>query len=130
MNYESVRKSASAGIRSAGFKMTARRSVPGEYDEVAGQPAAPTVQEWDVYGIKASLGKLTKYAEFSAHIKSLVEAGAIMLILEAVGYVPKIGDQIYLPGGSGGDSIWWTVQAADGLDPGGVDTMFNVMVLR
>ena len=129
MNYPALRKTAAGLIRSAGFQMTARRSVPGSYDEIQGKPAAPTIQEWPVYGIKASLGKLTKYAEFSSRLQSMIASGAIMLILEAVsGYVPVIGDEIYLPGAGGGNSQWWTVLAADGLDPGGIDTMFNVMV--
>jgi len=129
MNYAALRKTASGLIKSNGFLMTARRSTPGEYDETLGESAAPVVQEWPIYGIKASLGKLTKYAEFSTRRQSMIQSGAIMLILEALpDYVPSIGDQIFLPGLGGGNATWWTVLDADGLDPGGIDTMFNVLV--
>lgn len=131
MNYPSLAKTASALIRSAGFQMTARRSVPGEYDPTQGKPADPTVQEWQFYGVKGSLGKLTKYAEFSGltidQVATLVQSGAALLIAEVVnGYVPRKGDTIYLPDGASGR--WWTVEAADGLDPGGIDVIFNILV--
>lgn len=106
------------------MKMTFTRKTSAGYDAVLGKPTAPTSVDFPVWGIKASLGKVTKYAEYATKFQSLIAAGAIMLITEVTDYVPTKGDKVLV------GSDYWTVDVSDSTGPAGVDVLWVIMVVR
>ena len=124
MNYPAIQANTAKMIASYGFAMTLTRAGVGTFDPVSSTTTGATPQTWNVFGMKGNLGKLSRYSEFGLIIGSDIRKGDVLVLLEAGVVVPLPGDVLTMQGED------WTVLASDGLDPGGLDLLYNMWVRK
>lgn len=124
MKYEDVRAKIAAKFRKVGFLMTLTQTFAGELDPVTGNVDGGQPFDWPVWGMKGSLGKISRFGDSTTKLGTTIETGDQLIIIEAGVVVPKVNDVLNIKG------VKWRVLASDGLDPAGIDLLYQMHMRR
>ena len=108
-----------ATMKDSGQSMTLTRTVPGDYDPVAGTSTGGSTQAFAIYGIVSSYkdGVINQPG-------SLILTGDKKAIIDAVNVTPLPGDSLTIAGTT------WKIMAVDTVEPAGVALLHKCQVRK
>jgi hypothetical protein len=115
--------SIKATLQAKGQAMTLTRVTQGTYNPETGSFASSTSATHTVYGITSGYSSFT-IAAAATKPDSLIKAGDILAIVEAVTITPVVGDTISIMGET------WAVLNVDPVAPQGSNLLFKLHLRR